>query len=67
MKEEEGKVTCIKSTLASLSTYLMFLFTVPASVEKRLDKLVWQLGQVCSPMEKSGLGIRCFPSSVKLF
>ena len=34
-----GKLTLIRSTLASVSTYSMPIHTIPISVAKRLEKL----------------------------
>jgi hypothetical protein len=34
-----GKVTLIKSTLANIPTYYMSLFTIPAKVANRIEKL----------------------------
>jgi hypothetical protein len=34
-----GKVTLIKSTLANLPTYFLFLFPIPSRVANRIEKL----------------------------
>jgi len=69
-----GRVTLIKSTLSNLSTYYLSLFSIPASVANRIEKLhrdfLWGgLGEefkyhliswskTCSPISEGGLGIR---------
>ena len=69
-----GRITLVKSTLSSLPTYYMSLFTIPVSVAKRLEQIqrnfLWGgMGEenkpslvrwdtVCSPIDKGGLGIR---------
>ena len=35
-----GRVTLIKSTLSNLPTYFLSLFSIPASVAKRIEKLL---------------------------
>ncbi|RVW57146.1 putative ribonuclease H protein [Vitis vinifera] len=69
-----GRITLIKSTLASIPIYQMSIFRMPKSVVKRLEKLqrdfLWGGGStgrkihlinwkvVCTQKEKRGLGIR---------
>jgi hypothetical protein len=69
-----GRVTLIKSTLSSLPTYLLSLFSIPAYVAKRIKKIqrdfLWwgmnnefkfhlvEWDKVCSLIDESGLGIR---------
>ena len=69
-----GRLTLLKSTLSSLPTYFLSLFTIPASVVYRLEKLqrnfLWGgMGEefkhhlvgwdkVCTSKEKGGLGVR---------
>ncbi|KAJ9691474.1 hypothetical protein PVL29_013603 [Vitis rotundifolia] len=69
-----GRITLIKSTLASIPIYQMSIFRMPKSVAKRLEKLqrdfLWGGGNtgrkihlinwkaVCTQKEKGGLGIR---------
>ena len=69
-----GRITLIKSTMASLPIYNMSLFRMPKSVVNRLEKLqrdfLWGGGSlerkvhlikwevVCTQREKGGLGIR---------
>ncbi|KAL6339823.1 hypothetical protein AAG906_034911 [Vitis piasezkii] len=69
-----GRVTLIKSTLASMPIYQLSLFRMPKMVARRLEKLqrdfLWGGGSlerkvhlikweaVCAPKEKGGLGIR---------
>ena len=36
---KEGRLTLLKSTLSSLPTYFLSLFTIPVSVPKKLEKL----------------------------
>ena len=68
-----GRITLIKSTMASLPIYNMSLFRMPKSVANRLEKLqrdfLWGGGSlerkvhlinwevVCTQKEKGGLGI----------
>uniref|UniRef100_A0A2N9GUS3 Reverse transcriptase zinc-binding domain-containing protein n=1 Tax=Fagus sylvatica TaxID=28930 RepID=A0A2N9GUS3_FAGSY len=69
-----GRLTLLKSTLSSLPTYFLSLFTIPKSVANRLEKLqrdfLWGgMGnnfkhhlvgwdKVCVPKAKGGLGVR---------
>ena len=69
-----GRITLIKSTLASIPIYQMSIFRMPKSVGKRLEKLqrdfLWGGGNtgrkihlvnwkvVCTQKENEGLGIR---------
>ena len=65
-----GRLTLLKSTLSSLPTYFLSLFTIPTHVANKIEKLhrdfLWGdpkthlLGwdKMCMPMAKGGLGIR---------
>jgi hypothetical protein len=69
-----GRLTLLKSTLSSLPTYFLSLFTIPISVVRKIEKLqrdfLWGgLGDkfkhhlvgwdtVCTPKEAGGLGVR---------
>nr|CAN62253.1 hypothetical protein VITISV_030569 [Vitis vinifera] len=69
-----GRITLIKSTLASMPIYQLSLFRMPKIVTKRLEKLqrdfLWEGGslernvhlinweEVCAQKEKGGLGLR---------
>ena len=68
-----GRITLIKSTLASIPLYQMSLFRMPKSVARRLEKLqrdfLWGgvnggnkahlvKWEVCADKEKGGLGLR---------
>ncbi|RVX17546.1 LINE-1 retrotransposable element ORF2 protein [Vitis vinifera] len=69
-----GRITLIKSTLASLPTYQMSIFRMPKSVAKRVEKtqrdFLWGGGNlegkvhlvkwdaVCTEKHKGGLGLR---------
>ena len=71
---KDGRITLIKSTLASIPIYQMSIFRMPKSVVKRLEKLqrdfLWGGGStgrkihlinweaVCTQKEKGGLGFR---------
>ena len=68
-----GRITLIKSTLASIPIYLLSLIHIPKAVAKRIEKIqrdfLWggrlegkvhliNWKVVCSPKEEGGLGIR---------
>ena len=69
-----GRLTLLKSTLSSLPTYYLSLFTIPIAVADRLEriqrKFLWgsleecfkhslvAWEKVCSPLEMGGLGVR---------
>ena len=69
-----GRLTLLKSTLSSLPTFYLSLFTIPCSVAKRIEQIqrnfLWgrsdetfkhclvKWDTVCSPISKGGLGIR---------
>ena len=69
-----GRLTLLKSTLSSLPTYFLSLFTIPISVAHRIEKLqryfLWggmgeefkhhlvDWDKVCTPKEKGGFGVR---------
>jgi hypothetical protein len=69
-----GRLTLLKSTLASLPTYFLSFFTIPVSVTRRIEKLqrnfLWggmgdapkyhlvSWDQVCSPIPYGGLGVK---------
>ena len=65
-----GRLTLLKSTLSSLLTYFLSLFTIPTYVAYRIEKLqmdfLWGDGKthlvewdkVCVPMANGGLSIR---------
>ena len=69
-----GRLTLIKSTFSSLSTYFLSLFPIPSSVAKRIEQIqrdfLWGgLGEefkyhlvnwrtICTPLPMGGLGIR---------
>ena len=69
-----GRLTLLKSTLSSLPTYYLSLFTIPVAVADKLEHIqrnfLWGSseecfkhflvvwGKVCSPLEKGGLGVR---------
>ena len=73
-----GKLTLLKSTLSSLPTYYLSLFTIPKAVAIRLERIqrnfLWGSSvecfkyplvaweKVCLPRELGGLGIRNFVS-----
>ena len=63
-----GRLTLLKSTLSSLPTYYLSLFTIPLHVADKIEKLqrdfLWGdskahlvgWDKVCAPMESGGLG-----------
>ena len=69
-----GRLMLLKSTLSSLPTYFLSLFTIPKAVAARLESIqrnfLWGSSEgcfkyplvawdkVCSPVEMGGLGIR---------
>ena len=69
-----GRLMLIKSTLSSLPMYFLSLFTIPKAVAARLESiqrnflwgsfegsfkyLLMDWDNVCSPVERGGLGIR---------
>ena len=68
-----GRLTLLKSSLSSLFTYYLSLFTIPIVVADRLERqrnFLWgsleecfkhslvAWEKVCSPLEMGGLGIR---------
>ena len=65
-----GRLTLLKSTLSSLTTYFLSLFNIPTHVANKIEKLqrdfLWGdpkthlLGwdKVCMPIANGGLGIR---------
>jgi hypothetical protein len=69
-----GRLTLLKSTLSSLPTYFLSLFTIPVSVANRIEKhqrnFLWggmgdefkhhlvKWDTVCTPKAEGGLGIR---------
>ena len=74
-----GRVTLIKSTLSNLPIYFLSLFSIPAAVANRIEKLqrnfLWggigdkpkfhlvKWATICTPIVSGGLGIR----KVRLF
>ena len=73
---ETGRLTLLKSTLSSLPTYFLSLFTIPLAMTDRLERIqrnfLWgsyeeafkyplvAWNKVCWPVETEGLGIRRF-------
>jgi len=71
---KDGKVTLIKSTLTNLPMYFMYLFPIPASMAKHIEKLqrdfLWgglgvefkyhlvSWSKVCSPISEGDLDIK---------
>ena len=65
-----GRLTLLKSTLSSLPTYYLFLFTIPTHVANKIERLhrdfLWGNSKthlvgwdkVCAPLEYGGLGVR---------
>ena len=73
-----GRLTLLKSTLSSLLTYFLFLFTIPKAVDARMESIhrnfLWGSSEgsfkyplvawenVCLPLKLGGLGIRSVAS-----
>ena len=67
---KDGRLTLLKSTLSSLPTYYLSLFTIPTHVANKIEKLqrdfLWGNSKthlvgwdkVCAPMANGGLGVR---------
>ena len=71
---KDGRLTLLRSTLSSLPTYFLSLFTIPKAVTARMESIqrnfLWGSSEgnfkyplvaweyVCVPMEFGGLGIR---------
>ena len=65
-----GRLTFLKSTLSSLPTYFLSLFTIPTHVANKIKRLqrdfLWGESKthlvgwdkVCTPLENGGLGVR---------
>ena len=65
-----GRLTLLKSTLSSLHTYYLSLFTIPTHVAYKIERMQrdFLLGdskthlvgwdKVCAPLENGGLGVR---------
>ena len=65
-----GRLTLLKGTLSSLSTYFLLLFAISTHVANRIEKLQREFlwgdnkthlvgwDKVCVPLAKGGLGIR---------
>ena len=65
-----GKLTLLKSTLFSLPTYYLSLFTIPTHVANKIERVqryfLWGdskthlvgWDKVCAPLENGGLGVR---------
>ena len=65
-----GRLTLLKSTLSSLPTYYLSLFTIPTHVANKIERLqrdfLWGdskthlegWDKVCAPLENDGLGVR---------
>ena len=65
-----GRLTLLKSTLSSLLTYFLSLFTIPTHVANKIERLqrdfLWGdskthwvgWDKVCAPLENGGLGVR---------
>ena len=65
-----GRLTLLKSTLSSLPTYFLSLFTIPTHVANKIERLQRDLlwgdskthlvgwDKVCAPLKNGGLGVR---------
>ena len=65
-----GRLTLLKSTLSSLLTYYLSLFTIPTHVANKIKRLqrdfLWGdsklhlvgWDKVCAPLQNGGLGVR---------
>ena len=65
-----GRLTLLKSTLSSLPTYYLSLFTIPTHVANKIERVqrdfLWGdskthlvgWDKVCAPLENGGLGVR---------
>ena len=65
-----GRLTLLKSTLSSLLTFFLSLFTIPTHVANKIERLqrnfLWEdskthmvgWDKVCAPLENGGLGVR---------
>ena len=65
-----GRLTLLKSTLFSLPTYFLSLFTIPTHVANKIERLqrdfLWGdsklhlvgCDKVCAPLKNGGLGVR---------
>ena len=65
-----GRLMLLKSTLSSLPTYFLSLFTIPTHVANKIERLqrdfLWGdsrnhlvgWDKVCAPLENGGLGVR---------
>ena len=69
-----GRLTLLKSTLSSLSTYYLSLFSIPVNVARRIEciqrNFLWgEMGEehkfhlvawdrICTPIQQGGLGVR---------
>ena len=67
---KDGRLPLLKSTLSSLPTYFLSLFTIPMHVANKIERLqrdfLWGdskthlvgWDKVCAPLENGGLGVR---------
>ena len=74
-----GRLTLLKSTLSSLPTYFLSLFTIPTHVANKIERLqrdfLWGdskthlvgWDKVCAPLECGGLGVRKLTTFNKAF
>ena len=72
-----GRLTLLKSTLSSLPTYYLSLFTIPTHVANKIERLqrdfLWGdskthlvgWNKACAPLENGGLGVRKLTTSTK--